>query len=366
MTFTNQLYLDAPVVGQLEKDYLCKAIDSGFVSTIGPFVPEFETKFGGYLGVTKAVSVQSGTAALHISLVELGIGAGDEVIVPDLTFIATVNPIIYVGATPVIVEVEPDTWNISPEAIRKAITSKTRAIMPVHLYGNPCNMEEIMQIAREYKLYVIEDATESLGATYKDRYTGTFGDLGAFSFNGNKTMTTGGGGMVVGNNIEKLAHIKYLVNQARDESRGYYHTEVGYNYRLTNLEAAMGLAQLEQFVKFLAIKRHLHNIYEQELSGIAKLSFQKSYPESRSSYWFTAVCFQEAPDISMLQQKLKEKGLPSRRNFVPLHQMPAYSQFANENYPNAERLYNTGLCLPSSCLNTEEAVRDFCKVLREI
>ena len=188
-----KLELDAPNVGELEKQYLNRTIDSGFVSTFGPFVPEFEEKLAEYLGVRKSVSTQSGTAAMHMALWELGIGKEDEVIVPALTFIATVNPVVYVGAKPIFVDVDIQTWNIDPEQIKRNITKKTKAIIPVHLYGNACNMDEIMDIAKRHNLRVIEDATESFGTIYKDKYTGTFGDLGCFSFNGNKTITTGGG-----------------------------------------------------------------------------------------------------------------------------------------------------------------------------
>ncbi len=366
MSFPNQLYLDAPVVGQTEKEYLCQAIDSGFVSTIGPFVPEFEEKFAKYLGLPKVVSVQSGTAALHLALLELGIGPGDEVIVPALTFIATINPILYIGATPVIVDVDLDTWNISVASIQKAITPKTKALMPVHLYGTPCDMDEILQLASQHHLVVIEDATESLGARYKGSYTGTLGDLGAFSFNGNKTMTTGGGGMVSGKNESQLAHIKFLANQAREESKGYYHPEVGYNYRMTNIEAALGLAQFAQFSDFLVKKKRLNEIYREQLSADERIIFQKVKDGVESSYWFSALRFPQLEDVAELQNKLKNQNLPSRRNFVPLQHMPPYKQYSNSTYPNADLLYATGLCLPSSCLNDEESVKYFCKVLKEL
>ncbi len=183
-----KIELDAPNVGKLEKEYLNNCIDSTFISTFGPFVPEFEEKFAQYIGAERAVSTQSGTAALHMALYQLGIGEGDEVIVPALTFIATINPVLFVRAKPVIVDVDPITWNINPQEIKKAIAKKTKAIIPVHLYGSVCNIDEIIEIARENKLFVIEDATESLGATYKNRQTGTFGDFGCFSFNVNNLI----------------------------------------------------------------------------------------------------------------------------------------------------------------------------------
>src|SRR5690554_5195800 len=212
-----RIYLDDPNVGEREKKYLLQAVESNFLSTAGPFVPEFEKQFARYLQAGYCVATQSGTAALHMALYELGIKAGDEVIVPALTFVATVNPVRYVGATPVFVDVDSTTWNMDPEKIEETITPRTRAIIPVHLYGNPCNMEEIMKIAGKYGLFVIEDATESLGALYRGRMTGTIGHIGCFSFNGNKIITTGGGGMIAVKSKERAEHIRFLVNQARDK-----------------------------------------------------------------------------------------------------------------------------------------------------
>jgi len=352
---TIKAYLDAPNLGTLEKEYILRAIDSNFVSTVGPFVPKFEEEFAKYVGSKIAVSVQSGTAALHIALYELGIGPGDEVIVPALTFIATANAVLYVGATPIIVDIDPLTWNIDPESIIKAITSKTKAIIPVHLYGNPCNIDAIMKIAEEHNLYVIEDATESLGATYKGKQTGTFGDFGCFSFNGNKLITTGGGGMIVTNYIDKAQHIKFLVNQARDASRGYYHPEMGFNYRMTNLEAALGLAQLARIDEFVEKKREFREIYKKELGDIPYIKFQEEYDKARGGWWLDCVKFERDIDINHLIQQLKEKGVETRRVFMPLGEMPylkKYSKFAS----NAYDIYKNGICLPSSTLNDEDAI----------
>ena len=236
-----KMELDAPNVGELEIKYLTETIQSTFVSTFGPYVPKFEQAFSDKINVRQAVAVQSGTAALHLALYELGIGEGDEIIVPALTFAASVNPILYVGATPVFADVNAETWTIYPDEIEKHITAKTKAVIPVHLYGNPCEMDGITALAQKYGLFVIEDAAESLGALYNKRHTGTFGDFGCFSFNGNKVITTGGGGMITGKELKKLDHIRFLANQARDEKKGYFHPEPGFNYRMTNIEAAFGL-----------------------------------------------------------------------------------------------------------------------------
>jgi len=351
-----KVYLDDPNLGNLEKKYLTKAIDTNFVSIVGPFVPEFEEKFAGYIGAKKGVSTQSGTAALHIALYEPGIGEGDEVIIPALTFIATINPILYVGATPVIVDVSPKTWNIEAEEIEKAITKKTKAIIPVHLYGNPCNLDEIIEIAKEHNLFVIEDATESLGASYKGRQTGTFGDFGCFSFNGNKLITTGGGGMIATNDEKQAEHVKFLVNQARDVSQGYYHPEVGFNYRMTNIEASLGLAQLERIDEFLAKKKAFRKIYQEILGDLPYIQFQEEYDNAEGSWWLTCIKIEKDIDISNLMLKLKEKGIPTRRIFMPASEMPYLKKFSKP-CPNAYEIYNHGICLPSSTLNEEEDIR---------
>ncbi|HBE79798.1 MAG TPA: aminotransferase DegT [Firmicutes bacterium] len=367
---SNQIVLDAPNLGALEKEYLAKALDSNFVSTVGPFVPEFETKFASYLNAGGAVAVQSGTAAIHMALYELGIGAGDEVIVPAITFIATVNPIMYVGATPVFVDIDGDTWNMDPAAVRKAITSKTKAILPVHLYGNPCAMSEIMDIAKQYGLYVIEDATESLGALYKGKATGTFGEMGCFSFNGNKVITTGGGGMVTADDPERASHVKFLVNQARDASKDFYnHPEVGFNNRMTNLEAALGLAQFQRVMEFLRKKRQFFEEYRRILDGNEALSLQKELPGARSSVWMSSVRFNSKKvhlTIPEIMTRLKEKGIPSRRIFQPILESRPYQKYKCGDYPNSYELFEYGLNLPSSTLNSIENIRDTANSLLEI
>lgn len=361
-----KIELDAPNLRGQEKEYLGRAIDSNFISTFGPLVPEFEGKFAQYLDVKKAVSTQNGTAGIHIALHELGIKDGDEVIVPALTFVATANPVMYVGARPVFIDVDSATWNILPEEIEKNITEKTKAIIPVHLYGNPCDMEEICKIARKYSLYVIEDATESLGATYKNRHTGVFGDLGIFSFNGNKTITTGGGGMVVGNDEKRLEHIKFLVNQARDEAKGYYHPEIGFNYRMTNIEAAIGLAQLERLDEFLRKKEVFRSIYYEELRKVSCIRFQEETDNAESSFWMSCIIINKDIEIKIIQDRLKASGIPTRRIFMPIVEFPPYQSFKKGLYRNSYAIYEKGLCLPSSTLNNEDDIFYTSKKIKEM
>lgn len=361
-----EVQLDAPSLGGVEKRFLNKAVESGYISTIGPMVPRFEKAFADYLKVKKAVSTQSGTAALHMALHELGIGPADEVIVPALTFVATVNPVIYVGAAPVIVDVDRSTWNISPDSIERAITRKTKAIIPVHLYGSPCDMERIMTIAHNRKIKVIEDATESLGAKYHGRFTGTFGDMGCFSFNGNKIITTGGGGMIIGRDHRRIEHIRFLVNQAKDTARGFYHPEMGFNYRMTNIEAALGLAQFERLEGFLKNKRRFRSVYEDSLAGISSVKVKGEYGRSKGNDWLTCIeIAKKGADVGRIIRSLKNRGVQARRVFRPLCEMPYLKKYARR-CPNAYEIYDSGLCLPSSSVNTVSQIRYAAAVLKEV
>lgn len=360
-----KIELDAPKVGDLEKKYLEEVITKGFVSTFGPFIPEFEKKVADFLGVKAAVAVQSGTAAIYMALYELGIGPNDEVIVPSLTFAATVNPVLYAGATPVIVDVDIKTWNIDPIKIKEAITDKTKAIIPVHLYGNPCSMMEIVDIAEEYNLYIVEDATESLGAKLKGKHTGIFGDMGCLSFNGNKLITTGGGGMVVSNNIERIEHIRYLANQAKDKDRPGFHSEMGFNSRMTNIEVALGLAQLEKIHTFLGQKKNFKEIYKEILGDLSCVRFQDEYSNAIGSGWFTCIKIEKEINIFGLIQTLKKKDIPTRRIFVPVNEMPYLKKYST-SCPNAYAIYNSGICLPSSTLNEEKDIKEVALIIREV
>lgn len=362
---SKEILLDAPCVGETEKKYLCQAVDSGFVSTVGPFVPEFEKKITDYLGVKNAAAVQSGTAAIHMALHELGICDGDEVIVPSLTFAATINPVLYVGAIPVIVDVDINTWNIDPVKIREAVTEKTKAIIPVHLYGNPCNMSEIVKIAKEHNLYVIEDATESLGSKFNSAYTGTFGDFGCFSFNGNKLITTGGGGIIVSHNTEKIEHIRYLVNQAKDKDILGFHSEKGFNYRMTNIEAALGLAQFEKIDDFLAKKRTFKKIYQDILGNLNYVKFQNEYDGGNGSSWITCIKLDRGISLSGILRGLGDEGIQARRVFMPADKMPYLSKYGRKCYVAGE-IYDSGICLPCSVINKQKDIKKAALMIKKV
>lgn len=360
--------LDWPNLGPLEEEYVLRAIRSGFVSTAGPMVREFEERFAAYLDVPYAVATMNGTSALHLALRLLGIGPGDEVIVPALTFIGTVNPIVYAGATPVVVGVNPATWNIDPAAVERAVTDRTRVIIPVHLYGNPSDMEAIQVIAHRYNLRVIEDATEALGSTYQGKMCGTFGDIGVFSFNGNKIITTGGGGMLVTNDPQLARRARILVNQGRDpEETEYSHEETGYNYRLTNLQAALGLAQLERLPEFLATKRQNAAIYRKELSGVEGLHWQQETLGAQSNWWLFSIWIDEGKfgeDRHSVMQRLKPRGIQVRPLFKPIPEQPCYAKFSFTPCPVASRIYGGGLSLPSASFLTADEILYVCSVLK--
>lgn len=359
--------LDAPNIGELEKQYVVRALESGYVSSIGPLVAEFEERFARWVGVRYAVATVNGTAAIHLALRLLGIGPGDEVIVPALTFVATVNPVVYVGATPVVVDVDPLTWNIDPDEVERAITDRTRAVIPVHLYGNPADMSRLVDIARRYGLYVIEDAAEALGTTYDGRHVGTFGNIGVFSFNGNKVITTGGGGMLVTNDEDLAARARLLVNQGRRAGIfEYEHQEIGYNYRLTNLQAALGLAQLERLPHFLEVKRRIAALYQQLLQGVPGLAWQYELENASSNWWLFSVLIEPTKfgeDRHMVAERLRRYGIQVRPLFLPLTQQPAYKKYAFKNCPVAEFLHARGLNLPSATFLTDKEIRETCQIL---
>lgn len=359
--------LDAPNIGDLEKEYVVRAIESGYVSSVGPLVSEFEERFADYVGAKHTVAVVNGTSAIHLALRILGIGPGDEVIVPALTFIGTVNPVVYVGATPVVVDVDPLTWNIDVDAAEEAVTERTRAIIPVHLYGNPSDMTRLGEIARKHKIFIIEDAAEALGATYKGRHVGTFGEIGIFSFNGNKVMTTGGGGMLVTADPDLAKRARLLVNQGRAAGIvEYEHQEIGYNYRLTNLQAALGLAQLERLPEFLATKRRNAALYRELLRGTAGLAWQCELKDAVSSWWLFSVFIdaeQFGEDKNTVARRLKAAGVQVRPLFMPLTCQPPYREYRFKPCPVAESLHAGGLNLPSTSFLGEKDIREACQLL---
>lgn len=357
-----------PEVRGNEWKYIKECLDTNWVSSVGKFVDKFEEEFAKYNSAKSAVVTMNGTAALQLALVTLGIGEGDEVIVPSMTFISSVNSIKYVGAEPVFVDVERDTFVMDVNKVEELITEKTKAIMPVHIYGYPVEMDELNRIAKKHNLYVIEDATEALGTTYKGKLAGTLGDIGCFSFNGNKLITTGAGGMLITDNEEIGKRAKYLSNQTKTitENGAMYHEEIGYNFRMPNILAAMGLAQLENVDSYLEVKRRNAKLYNALLKDVKGISLVKEVDYVNNCYWLYSILVED--DFIMtrdeLLQVLKENGIQARPFFLPVHNMKPYRGSKCGSMEGTIDVSNRGINLPSSVSLTEEEVRKICSIIK--
>jgi perosamine synthetase len=358
-----------PLLDGNEEEYVLDCIRSGWISSQGHFVSRFERAVAEFHQVPHALAVSNGTAALHLALVSLGIGPGDEVIVPDLTFAATASAVIHSGAVPVFVDVEPETWMLDVAAARRAVTSRTRAVVPVHLYGHPCDMTALAELARERELIVVEDAAEALGARAGGRLTGTFGDAACFSFFGNKAVTTGEGGMLLFRDDEAFERATMLRDHGSDPHRRYWHLEAGFNYRLTNLQAAVGAAQMERIETILDRKRVLAARYDEQLADIPGIE------RPRSAAWAEPVCWlytiRVTEEAVLMRDELAERlllnGIETRPVFHPLHAMPPFRQFAGSGtFAVAVAAAATGLSLPSAVTMTSTDVDVVAKGIRSI
>ncbi len=346
-----------PKLGGNELKYVTECVETNWISSQGSFVRRFEAEFAKLLGVPHALAVSNGTVALHLALAAYGIGPGDEVIVPDLTFAATINAVIYTGATPVIVDVAPDTWNMDPDSVAAAITPRTKAIMPVHLYGQPADMGPLLAMAKRRGLVVVEDAAEAVGAAWQGTPCGAIGDCGTFSFFSNKLITTGEGGMVVFKDDAIAARARRLRDHGMNPSKRYWHDEVGFNYRLTNLQAAIGCAQLEQIDSFLKRKLEIAAFYESRLSRLAEIETPRILPDVKNSYWVFSIIADTAAlgiERDQLIARLSAAGIDTRPLFYCMHEMPPYRGYAgNREFPVSARLSAGGLSLPSSTSITD-------------
>jgi perosamine synthetase len=346
-----RLPVAAPSIGERELQYVTECILSGWISSTGPFVQRFESAFAQYCGVRQAIATSNGTTALHLALLALGVGPGDEVIVPTLSFIATANAVTYCGAKPVFVDSDPRNWNIDPEAVAAAITPRTRAIIPVHLYGHPADLDPILAVARRHDVAVVEDAAEAHGALYKGRQVGGLGVIGAFSFYGNKIVTTGEGGMLTTSDDDLAARIRQLRDHGMSATRRYWHPVLGYNYRLTNLQAAVGVAQMEKIDAILERKQRLADAYAECLQDVPGVTLPPAEPWARSVHWLYSilidpVIFGRTRDEII--DSLHAGDIETRPVFPPMHTQPIYAGENPQSLPVAERISTTGLSLPSS------------------
>ncbi len=359
--------LSVPELRGNEWKYLKECLDTNWVSSAGPFVDRFEEMVARCVGAKHAVATVNGTAALHVALLVAGVQPDDEVLVSDLTFIAPANAVRYVGAWPVFVDAEPQYWQMDTEKLARFLDTECRwrgetlvnkrtgrrvkAVLPVHILGHSCDMDHIVEAARKYQLVVIEDATESLGAKYKGRMVGRLGDIACFSFNGNKLITTGGGGMIVTGRQDWAARARYLTTQAKDHPEEYIHNEIGYNYRLTNLQAALGCAQIELLDEFVKTKRAIASAYQKAFTGIRGLTVPDEAPWAFSTYWLYTILVDEVAfgmDSRAIMRALARERIQSRPLWQPMHQSPAHRSGQSTDCPTAERLYREALSLPCS------------------
>lgn len=379
--------LSLPHLAGKEQEYVSNAIASTWIVPLGPYVDEFEKRLDFYLGTGNAVALSAGTAAIHLGLVMAGVKPGDEVICQSLTFAASCNPIVYLGATPVFIDSEKDTWNMDPAILEEAITDRLRltgklpaAIVAVHLYGMPAKMEEIMAIASRYGIPVVEDAAEALGSDYKGRKCGTIGDFGALSFNGNKIITTSGGGALICSTQEEASRVRFLATQARENRPYYYHETIGYNYRLSNVSAAIGCAQIEELPQRVDRRRQIHALYKSGLSDIAGITVHDNpTDEIRSNFWLSTILIDKeqtgkTPDEVRLA--LLEKGIETRLLWRPMNMQPVYKDAPfytstptiGEDATGGvgEWLFDRGLCLPSGSSLTDNEVATVIDALKEV
>ena len=362
-----------PLLGGNEIKYVTNAVSTGWISSSGSYVTAFEEAFAKYCGVKYAVAVCNGTVAIHLALSALGIGKGDEVIIPSFTMIATAFAVCYTGATPVFVDADKDTFNIDVTKIEEKITSKTKAIIPVHIFGNMCNMDEIERIAKKHNLFIVEDSAEAHGAEYKGKKSGSFSAIASFSFFANKNLTTGEGGMVVTNNEEYFKKCKYFKNMCFpvDAPRVYLHDDIGFNYRMSNLHAAIGLAQVEKADEYRNMRIKNANLYMRYLSDVPGITFQKDEPDSLNVHWMNTIVID--PTIyghnkDELITHLKENNIDTRLLFQSMSKQKSLKDFGCDcsgSYPVTDWLSDNGFYLPSASSLTEVQIKYICNVIKE-
>lgn len=332
-----------PYLGQEESEAVAECMRSTWISSQGRFIQEFEEKVEAYTGAENAIAVSNGTVAIHLAMLALDIGPGDEVITTNFTYVASSNSILYVGATPVFVDIDPLSWNLDPSCIEDKITNKTKAILYTNVYGAPAEFNRLKEIADTHQLYLIEDAAESFGATYGDRMSGTLGDISTFSFFGNKTITTGEGGMVLTPHKELSEKIRKLKNQGNSETIRYYHDILGYNYRMTNLQAAIGVAQLGKIEEILLLKNKIQQRYENGLKDLLQL--QQLAQDSTSSYWMCSILCKSIRQKEFIIKALESNDVETRPFFTPIDELPFYKQVGD--CPHSREISARGLNLPS-------------------
>ena len=359
--------LAAPDLSGNETKYVNECLETNWISSKGRFIAEFERTFAAYVGTREAIATCNGTIALQLALLGLGVGPGDEVIVPSLTYVATANAVTYCGATPVFADSDPDTWCISVESARRLLTRRTRGIIPVHLYGHPCDMGALRALCQEHGLWMVEDCAEALGATYEGRRVGSFGAIGMFSLFGNKTVTTGEGGMVVTDRPDLAEKMRLLGGQGMDPNRRYWFPVVGYNFRMSNIAAAIGLAQMERVEQLVGDRRRIGAWYGARLGAVSRLRLPPDSPRMSNVFWLYSVLVDRPEIRDWLMERLAEVGIETRPFFYPLHTLPMYRQHRSDSgCPVAVDLGARGINLPTSSYLKEADIDEISSAVRRI
>lgn len=375
-----RIYLSSPTMHGEEQQFIKEAFDTNWVAPLGPNVNAFEQEMADYAGIAHASALSAGTAAIHLALKTLGIGEGDVVLVSSLTFSATCNPIVYEKATPVFIDSERDTWNMDPAALERAFEKYpgAKAVIVVHLYGTPAKLDEIMEICNRHQVPLIEDAAESLSSTYKGKHTGTFGRVGIYSFNGNKIITTSGGGMLVSEDEEITKKATFLATQARDPARHYQHSHIGYNYRMSNITAGIGRGQLLHLEEHKALKKAIYSQYKKAFADIPEITLNPMNPDGDANCWLSCMTIAKGCSVTpdMIMDALEKENIESRPIWKPMHLQPVFEGYdfitatgskldGQDGESVSQDIFGRGLCLPSDIKNTPEDMEQIIRIVRK-
>ena len=366
-----KIWLASPHMSEegYERQYVQEAFDTNWVAPLGPNVTGFENELAAKVGSKAASATTTGTAAIHLALKSVGVKAGDIVFCPTLTFSATANQIIYQNATPVFIDSDYETWNMDPKALEEAFEKygdKVKAVLVVHLYGLSADMDKIMEICNKHNVVVIEDAAESLGAYYKGKHTGTFGELGVFSFNGNKIITTSGGGMLVSNDEEKIKKVRFWSTQSRDAARHYQHSELGFNYRMSNVVAGIGRGQLKVLEQRVDKKKYIFEFYKRELGQLEGVEFMPINDWNNPNYWLSVMTLKGSVRPLDVMEALEKENIESRPVWKPMHMQPFFAEYDYVGGDVSEKLFENGMCLPSDTKMTDEDLERICGIIKSL
>lgn len=372
-----KIFLSSPHMSEegYEKQYINEAFETNWIAPLGPNVDNFELEFANKIGSSYAAALSSGTAAIHMALKAAGVKPNDKVFCQSLTFSATANPIIYENAIPVFIDSDEKTWNMDPDALEEAFEKypEVKAVIVVHLYGLSADMDRIVELCKKHNVALIEDAAESLGTYYKGKHTGTFGEYGIFSFNGNKIITTSGGGMLVSDNEERIAKVRFWATQARDKARHYQHSEIGFNYRMSNIVAGIGRGQLKVLDKRVAKKKYIFEYYKRELGELEGIEFMPINEWNEPNYWLSCItlnnCHSERSEESYvspldIMEALEKENIESRPIWKPMHLQPFFEKYDYIGGDVSEKLFENGVCLPSDTKMTDEDLERIAKIIK--